>query len=151
MWNRIQNIYKCLCLFTVLVRFYFVCFLSGLVATWVTWGSREFHLVMALFSTVRASVLDLGTVKRPLVACLVLYRWVSELCANCLNRQFSTFNTSTPRTTTNSDAVNLSSTLSQERFTCILLTSKVQYVLLCSVTFTCPLRHKWAVVQVRQN
>jgi hypothetical protein len=74
---------------------------------------------MALFNTVRfpASVLDLGTVKGPLVACLVWYRWVSELSANCLNRQFGTFNTSITRTKTNNDAVNLSSTLSQERLT----------------------------------
>jgi hypothetical protein len=82
---------------------------------------------MALFNTVHfpASVLELGTVKRPLVTCFVLYRCLSELCANCLNRQFGTFNTSIPLTKTNSDAVNLSLTLSQEGLTCMLLTLSV--------------------------
>ena len=70
----------------------------------------EFHVVMALCSTVLLpqSVLDLGTVKRPLVACLVGYVWVDELCQHFLQK-------------TSSDEVNLSSTLSQERLTCILL------------------------------
>ena len=38
--------------------------------------------VMALHSTVRLpySVLDLGTVKRPLMACVVGYAWVSAVC-----------------------------------------------------------------------
>ena len=67
------------------------------------------------------SVLDLGAVKRHLVACLVGYAWVSELCANSSNRQVSEFNMSIPLTNTSSDEVNLSSTLSQERLTWILL------------------------------
>jgi hypothetical protein len=85
-----------------------------LLLVWVTWGGREFHVVMALFNTVHfpASSLDLGTVKTPLVACLVWYQWVSERCANCLNRQFCTINTSHKA---NSDVVNFSSTL-----TCML-------------------------------
>jgi hypothetical protein len=74
---------------------------------------------MALCSTVRFPkyVLGLGTVKRPLVACLVGYAWVSELFARHLNRQLGAFNMSIPLTKTSSDAVNLSSTLSQERLT----------------------------------
>ena len=41
----------------------------------------EFHAIIALYNTVRCSefVLDLGTVKRPLVACLVGYVLMSEL------------------------------------------------------------------------
>jgi hypothetical protein len=43
---------------------------------------------MALCSTVPfpESVVDLETVKRPLVACLVGNAWLSELCVRCLNR-----------------------------------------------------------------
>ena len=67
-----------------------------------------------------APVLDLGTVKRPLVACLVAYAWVSELCASSLNRQLCAFNMSILLTKTSSDEVNLSSTLSHARLTCIL-------------------------------
>ena len=62
------------------VRCSFICFLKLiLLLALVSWGGREFHVVMALFNTVHfpASVLDLGTVKRPLFACLVLYRHVS--------------------------------------------------------------------------
>jgi hypothetical protein len=66
------------------------------------------------------SVLDLGIVKSPLVACLVGYAWVSELCAGSLNRQLGSFNMSL-LTKTSSDEVNLSSTLSHERLRCILL------------------------------
>ena len=89
----------------------------------VTWCGTEFHLVMAQCSTVRLpwTVLDLGTVKRPLVACLVGYAWVSKLCASSSNRQLGAFNMSIPLINTSSDEVNLSSTLSQERLTCILL------------------------------
>jgi hypothetical protein len=82
----------------------FIWFLNLVLSlAWVTWGGKEFHLVMALFNTVcfPASLLDLGTAKIPLVACLVWYAWVSKLCANCLNRQFGTFNASTPHTKTN--------------------------------------------------
>uniref|UniRef100_A0A8C7IU92 Extended synaptotagmin-like protein 1b n=1 Tax=Oncorhynchus kisutch TaxID=8019 RepID=A0A8C7IU92_ONCKI len=38
------------------------------------------------------SVLDLGTVKRPLVECLVRYTWVSKLCASSSKRQLGAFN-----------------------------------------------------------
>ena len=64
---------------------------------------------MALCSTVLVplSGQDLGNLKSPLVACLVGYAWV--------------FNMSIPLRNTSSDEVNLSSTLSQERLTCILL------------------------------
>ena len=94
--------------------FFYLFFYLVLLLVWVTWGGREFHVVMALFNTVHfpASALDLGTVKTPLVAFLVWYQWVSERCANCLNRQFCTINTSHKA---NSDAVNFSSTL-----TCML-------------------------------
>ena len=56
----------------------------------------------------------------PLVSCLVGYAWVSELCASSLDRHLGAFNMST-LTETGSDEVNLSSTLSHERFTYILL------------------------------
>ena len=56
-------------------------------------------------------------VKRPLVACLVGYAWVSELCASSLNKQLGTFSFLTLLTKTSSDEVHLSSTLSPERFT----------------------------------
>ena len=46
------------------------------------------------------------------------YAWMSELCDSSLN---SAFNMSTLLTKTNSDEVNLSSTMSHERFTCMLL------------------------------
>jgi hypothetical protein len=64
---------------------------------------------MALCSTVHLpwSVLDLGTVKRPLVACLVGYVWVSELCASSSNRHLGAFNMSITLTNTSSDEVNL--------------------------------------------
>jgi hypothetical protein len=66
------------CLFTVLLWAVKVLFYQGfylvLLLSSATSGGREFHVVMTLFNTVcfPASVLDLGTVKRPLVACLVL-------------------------------------------------------------------------------
>ena len=47
--------------------------------------------------------------------------WVSELCASSLNRQLGAFNMSLPLINTSREEINLSSTLSQERFTCILL------------------------------
>jgi hypothetical protein len=52
---------------------------------------------MALCSTVHLpqSVLDLGTVKRPLVVCLVGYVWLSELYSSILNRTLATFSLST--------------------------------------------------------
>ena len=83
---------------------------------------EEFHVVKALCVTVHfpASVLDLGTVKRPLVACLVGYVWVSELCVSGLNTQIGAFNTSI-LLTKDRDAFNLSSTLSEERLTCMYL------------------------------
>jgi hypothetical protein len=59
-------------------------------------------------------------VKRPLVACPVVCAWVSELSASRLNRQLCAFNMSIPLTNTSSNEVNLSSTLNQERLTCIL-------------------------------
>jgi hypothetical protein len=40
------------------------------------------------------SVLDIGTVKRPLVVCIVGYAWVHELCASSFNRQLGAFNMS---------------------------------------------------------
>ena len=43
--------------------------------------------------------------KRPLVACLVGYAWVSELCASSLDRQLGAFNMSIPLTNTSSDEV----------------------------------------------
>ena len=64
---------------------------------------------------------SMGTVKRPIEACLVGYAWVSELCASSSNRQLGAFNMSIPLINTSSDEVNLSSILSQERLTCILL------------------------------
>jgi hypothetical protein len=67
------------------------------------------------------SVLDFGTVKRPLVACPVGHVCVSDLCASSLNRQLGLFNMSILLTNTSGDEVNPSSTLSQERLTCILL------------------------------
>ena len=48
--------------------------------------------------------------KRPLVACLVGYAWVSDLCTSSLDRQLCAFNMSTLLTNTSSDEVNLSST-----------------------------------------
>ena len=102
----------------------FICFLNLilLLHQFLLCGI-EFHVVMALCSTVRLpqSGLDLGTVKRPLVACLVGYVWVSELCACSLDRQLGAFNMSIPLIKKSSDEVNLSSTFSQERLTCILL------------------------------
>ena len=56
--------------------------------------------------------------KRPLVACLVGYAGLSELCASHLNRQLGAFNMSIPLTNTSSDEVNVSSTLSQQCFSC---------------------------------
>ena len=89
---------------------------------------------MALCSTVHLpqSVLDLETVKRPLVTCLVGYVWVSELCTSSSYRQLCSFNMSMPLTNTSSDEVNISSTLSQERLTCILL-----MLALCDKTRAC--------------
>ena len=52
--------------------------------------------------------------------CLEGCTWVSELCASSLNRQLGAF-MSILLTNTSSDEVNLSSSLSQERLTCILL------------------------------
>ena len=49
------------------------------------------------------------------------YCWVSELCASSLNGQLGTFSMSTPLTKTSCDEVNLSSTLSHERLTCMSL------------------------------
>ena len=45
---------------------------------------RKFHAIMALYNTVcfLEFVLDLGTVKRPLMACLVGEVCVSELCVS---------------------------------------------------------------------
>ena len=77
------------------IRSIFTCFLSASVKciSYLMWN-RNSHVVMALCSTVHLpqSVLDLGTVKRPLVACLVGYAWVSELCASSANRQLDGFN-----------------------------------------------------------
>ena len=44
----------------------------------------EFHAIMALYDIVHffEFVLDLGAVKRPLVACLVGEVFVSELCVS---------------------------------------------------------------------
>ena len=56
------------------------------------------NLILLLASTTcisYQSLLLLGTVKRPLVACLVGYAWVSELCASILNRQLVAFSMST--------------------------------------------------------
>ena len=63
-----------------------------LLLAWVILCGRQFHVVMALCSTVcfPKSVLDLGTVKRHLVACL------GCLSVSCLNREFGVFNTSIP-------------------------------------------------------
>ena len=52
--------------------------------------------------------------KRPLVACLVVYAWVSELCASSSDRQLGAFNMSIPLINTGSDEVNPSFSLSQE-------------------------------------
>ena len=85
---------------------------------------------MALCSTVCLpwSVLDFDIVKTHLVACLVAlvtcivgYAWVSKLCNNSLNRHLGAFSMSILLTKTSSDECNLSSTLSHERLTCILL------------------------------
>jgi hypothetical protein len=48
----------------------FICFLKpGLLFIWAVWDWRMFHAIRALYNTVRflEFVLDLGTVKRPLV------------------------------------------------------------------------------------
>jgi hypothetical protein len=83
--------------------YFFIWFLNLIVLlAWVTWCGIEFHVVMALCSTLclPSSVLDLGTVKRPPVAGLVGYAWMSELCASSSNRQFGAFNMSIPLTHT---------------------------------------------------
>ena len=54
------------------------------------------------------------------VYCYLLSAWVSELCGSSSNRHLSAFNMSILLTNTTSDEVNLSSTLSQERLTCML-------------------------------
>ena len=59
--------------------------------------------------------------KRPLVACLVGYAWVSELCTTSSNRQLGALNMSIPLINTSRDEVNLSTTWSQDRLTCISL------------------------------
>jgi hypothetical protein len=75
-----------------------------------------------LYVVLPLSFLDLGIVKRFLVACLVGYAWVSELCASRLNRQLGTLSLSTFLTKTKSiSEVNLSSSLRYERLTCISL------------------------------
>jgi hypothetical protein len=60
---------------------------------WKIGDGREFHEIMALYKTVRRRefVLNLGTVKRPLVACHVLYVWVSEMNVIWLCRQSGFF------------------------------------------------------------
>ena len=75
-----------------------------------SWLYVALHISQSLFWT-------WGTVLSHLVACLVGYVWVSELC----DRQFSAFNMSIPLTKTRCDAVNLSCTLSQEMLTFMLL------------------------------
>ena len=102
---QITTCIKWLCLFTVLCSL--KC-LSVFIASLSYLGWQSSIVAMTLFKTVSfpSSVLDLGTVKRPLVACIVLYLCVSELCANCLNRQFGTFNTSIPCTKTNMQSIS---------------------------------------------
>ena len=101
---------------------YFFLFLVCLLLPWVSWCGIEFHVVVALCSTVHLSlsVLVFGNVRRPLVACLVRYAWVSELCASSLNRQLGAFNMAIPLINTSRDEVSLSSTLSQEILTLII-------------------------------
>uniref|UniRef100_A0A4W5QUD5 Uncharacterized protein n=1 Tax=Hucho hucho TaxID=62062 RepID=A0A4W5QUD5_9TELE len=58
--------------------------LSALLKNLVRFFKRDFNkqiVIMVLYKTVRCRefVLDLGTVKRPLVACIVGCVWVSEL------------------------------------------------------------------------
>jgi hypothetical protein len=97
----------------------------GLLSTCAIYDGREFNAIMALYNTVSflEFVLDLGTMKRPLLACLVGYVCVSVLCVSWLCKQFGISNTLMFLIKSRIEAVSLSSTLCQERLTCKVLIS----------------------------
>lgn len=130
-----------------------------LLFAWIIGDWREFH---ALYKFVPEFVLDLGTVKRPLVTCIVGYVWVSELYVIWLCRQSEIFITVIFLIKTRRDTVNLSVNHPQPGKTGMhvvdvssvcpvkgkMCSSVLRQLQLCQVFLCCTWTYYWTVINM---